>query len=577
MMRAMTDRARVLVLILIMTIGLLLATGISIGILYNAAFKEEKARLVETAQSQARMIEAIARYDAVHSSDFPGGGAAATLKQIIDAHREYEGFGETGEFTLARREDEMIVFVLKHRHSQVQHPDPVPFASDLAEPMRRALSGESGTVVGLDYRGATVLAAYEPVAVVDLGIVAKIDLVEVQRPFWRAGLLAVGLSLLVVVAGAALSIRVSSPLIVELQEQSQELEQTIAALSDSEERFRTTYELAGVGIAQVSLEGRFTNVNPQICEITGYSANEIKHLSFEEITHPDDLDTDMEYARQLLAGEIDRYSLDKRYLRKDGSIIWVNLTGSVVRDSTGEPHHFIAVVVDITARRDAEAAVKRSLNDKEVLLQEIHHRVKNNMQVISSLLSLQAASIDDDRLGKLFQESQSRVRAMALIHEILYDSGDLSKIDLRGYVERLSNGLTRMYGSDPGLVQLRVDAEDITFGIDEMVPCGLAHSELISTSLKYAFPCGRKGKIDIIATSGGDGINLVVRDDGVGIPEELDLRQTNTMGMGLVTNLVERQLGGRLELDRCEGTCFRIFIPDPPGKAEVQPKPGRMS
>ena len=166
---------------------------------------------------------------------------------------------------------------------------------------------------------------------------------------------------------------------------------------------------------------------------------------------------------------------------------------------------------------------------------------------------------------------------MALIHEILYDSGDLSKIDLRDYVERLSNGLTRMYGADPGLVQLCVDAENITFGIDEMVPCGLALSELISNSLKYAFPSGRKGRIDIVATSAGDGINLVVRDDGVGIPEDLDIRKTNTMGMGLVTNLVERQLGGRLELDRCEGTCFRIFIPDPPGKAEVQPKPGRMS
>ena len=158
----MTERARVLVLIMIMSIGLLLVTGITIGILYHAAFEEEKARLVESAHSQARLIEAVARYDIAHSSGFPGGSGAATLQQVVDAHREYEGFGNTGEFTLAKKEGNLIVFLLKHRHTQVEHPEPVPFDSDLAEPMRRALSGQSGVVVGLDYRGATVLAAYEP-------------------------------------------------------------------------------------------------------------------------------------------------------------------------------------------------------------------------------------------------------------------------------------------------------------------------------------------------------------------------------------------------------------------------------
>jgi hypothetical protein len=233
--------------------GLLLVTGITTRILYNAAFDEQKARLTETAQSQARLIEAVARYDAVHSTGFPGGSAAATLQQIVDAHLEYEGFGETGEFTLAKREGDFIVFVLRHRFEGVEHPRPVPFASDLAEPMRRALSGQSGTVVGLDYRGELVLAAHEPVAELDLGIVAKIDLDEVRAPFWRAGLLAFGFSLLVVVGGAVLLVRVSNPMIVQLEERSRHLEKVVTALAGSEERFRETFELAAVGISQVAL------------------------------------------------------------------------------------------------------------------------------------------------------------------------------------------------------------------------------------------------------------------------------------------------------------------------------------
>ncbi len=561
MMRAMTERARVLVLVLIMTMSLLLVTSITIGILYHAAFEEEKQRLVETAQSQARMIEAVARYDALHSADLPGGGASATLQQVVDAHREYEGFGKTGEFTLARREGDDIVFVLEHRHSQVRQPEPVPIDSDIAEPMRRALEGRSGTVVGLDYRGTTVLAAYEPVEILDLGIVAKIDLDEVREPFWRAGLLAIGISMIVAVACTILLVRVSKPLIEEIQERSLMLQDSIDALSESEEMYRTTFELSGVGIAHVALDGRFIEVNQQLCRITGYTADEIKQLSFEDITHPDDIATDLEFARQLLAGEIDRYSMDKRYIRKDSSDVWVNLTGSLVLNRDGSPRHFIAVVEEIGARKKAESAVRDSLAEKEVLLQEIHHRVKNNMQVISSLLSLQAANIEDRRLRGLVQESQSRVRAMALIHEILYDSGDLSSIDLETYLTRLTANLSRMYRPHAGLVTLEVDSEDLMLKIDAMVPCGLAISEIVSNSLKYAFPGDRSGRIEIRASSTAHGeVEIVVRDDGVGIPADVDIRSTGTMGMSLVLGLIEKQLGGKIELDREGGTTFTILM-----------------
>lgn len=554
-MTSAIGRNRVLVLVLVMASGLFLVTGTTIWLLYRAALESIGARLVETAQSQARLFEAIASEEAAHEGRSDRQIDEVVLGQIIDAHHRYKSFAETSEFTLARRDGDLIVYLLGHRHARVELPDPVPIRSADAEPMRRALRGESGTVVGLDYSGATVLAAHEPVAGLGLGIVAKIDLWEVRAPFVNAGLFAFGFSLLVAAAGAALVVRITRPLITELEE-------SVAALSDSEERFRTTFELAGAGIARVALDGRFSEVNDRVCEMTGYTRDEIVKLSFREITHPDDIETDLEYARQLLDGEIERYSMDKRYLRKDSSLIWVRLTGSIVRDGEGRPKYFIAVIEDITSQRAAELAVKNSLREKEVLLQEIHHRVKNNLQVVSSLLSLQSTRIEDPRLRRVFKESQSRVRAMALIHEILYDSKDLAGIRLGAYVERIVDGLMRTYGADPDRVRLVVEAEDLRLGIDEMVPCGLAINELISNSLKYAFPDGREGRITIrVSQDENGGIVLVVRDDGVGLPDDLDLRSSRGMGMGLVLGLVEKQLGGRLEVDRSHGACFTIVIP----------------
>ena len=298
-------------LILIMATAALMVGGIAIALLYQAAFKEAESRLVETAQSQARLLEAIARFDAVHSQNYPGGAIEATLSQIRDAREHYTGFGETGEFTLAQREGDQMVFLLSHRHYDRDLPKPVPFDGALAEPMRRSLSGQSGTVVGLDYRGVTVLAAFEPVGVLDLGIVAKIDLSEIRSPFLTAGLMAMLSGFLIVVVGAVLFVRMTNPLLRQLEE--------------SEQRFRSTFEQAAVGIVHAAPDGRFILFNQRFCSITGYTQEELLTLTFRDITHPDDLGIDNAYVRQLLAGEIATFSMEKRYIRRDGSIVWVNL------------------------------------------------------------------------------------------------------------------------------------------------------------------------------------------------------------------------------------------------------------
>jgi PAS domain S-box-containing protein len=223
----MGERKRLFLLILIMTTVSMVVAGITVYVLYDTSFEQQQERLVETAQSQARLIEAVARFDAAHEridpESYPGGATVATLSQIIDAHSHYRGFGETGEFTLARRAGDDIFFLLRHRHFDLDQQKSVPLDSDLAEPMRRALSGLSGTVVGLDYRGETVLAAHEPVAELGFGIVAKIDLSEIRAPFIRAGLMAICAALLVVFVGAVVFLRVSNPIMKRLQERTAEL------------------------------------------------------------------------------------------------------------------------------------------------------------------------------------------------------------------------------------------------------------------------------------------------------------------------------------------------------------------
>lgn len=223
----MTPPKRILLLIAIMATVSFVVEAVAISMLYRAAFCQERARLVETVKSQACLIEAAARFDSQYSSDYPKGAREATLRQIVDAHEHYEGFGETGEFTLSQKAGNMMVFLLSHRHDDRRTPKPVSFESKLAEPMRRALSGQSGTVIGLDYRGEVVLAAYEPLTELDLGLVAKTDLAEVRAPFVRASVVSTLVALIVVAAGAALFLRVTEPLLARLRRTVSDLEEAM--------------------------------------------------------------------------------------------------------------------------------------------------------------------------------------------------------------------------------------------------------------------------------------------------------------------------------------------------------------
>ena len=216
------------------------------------------------------------------------------------------------------------------------------------------------------------------------------------------------------------------------------------------------------------------------------------------------------------------------------------------------------MLLDITERKQAEKHLKESVQEKEILLKEIHHRVKNNLQVISSLLNLQANRVTDARTLQALGDSQARVRSMALIHEKLYQSQSLARIDFGEYVKSLATDLFRSYQRNFKGIRLNVQVDEVTLGLDQAVSCGLILNELMTNALKYAFPDGRNGTIWVELRANSEHVlSLRVADDGVGIPADVDVLKTDSLGLQLVNSLVG-QLDGNLELERSNGTTFRI-------------------
>lgn len=221
------------------------------------------------------------------------------------------------------------------------------------------------------------------------------------------------------------------------------------------------------------------------------------------------------------------------------------------------------VKADITERKQAEEQTQASLKEKETLLKEIHHRVKNNLQIISSLLNLQSRHIKDEQTLDIFNESRNRIKSIALIHEKLYQSKDLTNINFKGYARYLLNDLCRSYGVNTDRIRLKIDVEDLRLGVETAIPCGLIINELVSNSLKHAFPEGKDGEIQIALHSTDEHeIELTVSDNGMGLAEDLDLENSPSLGLKLV-NILTDQLGGKLAIDSSEGARFQIKFREP--------------
>lgn len=392
------------------------------------------------------------------------------------------------------------------------------------------------------------------------------------------------------------------------------------ALSKSETFYRTIFENTGTATIIVGEDTIITMANKRSEALSGYSVDEIENnLSWMDFVHPDDLEKMKMYHNQRRNPEnlhlgnnmkdlrdhgenvasdaqVKDVSNDKQVknilpneqekslpseepeppvpseyefclLDKNGEEKQIMLSASVIPGTTDR----VISLLDITQRKNAENEVKRSLDEKELLLREIHHRVKNNMQIISSLLNLQRSYVKDAKADNILQESQGRVKSMALVHEKLYQTDDLARINVAEYIRSLSMNLFHSYTVKQG-INLTLDVGEVYFNIDTAVPLGLIINELVSNSLKYAFSDKDEGEIHISLKKTDDsGIyHLKVRDNGNGFPSNLDINNTNSLGLKLVNTLVN-QLDGEMEMVQDNGTCFDIIIHEQKYKERVKP------
>ncbi|MBA4417305.1 MAG: hypothetical protein C0392_05265 [Syntrophus sp. (in: bacteria)] len=328
----------------------------------------------------------------------------------------------------------------------------------------------------------------------------------------------------------------------------------------SEEKYRSIFENAVEGIFQTIPEGQFISVNPSFVRMMGYDSPE---ELIKEIT---------DLSKQVYVNTEDRLSFKKvleeqgvipgfetQFYRKNGSKIWVSLTARAVKNEAGKVLYYEGVAEDITSRKQAEESLKSSLREKEILIREIHHRVKNNLSVILGLLSLQADKIETaEQAVAAFQKSRDRIYSMALVHQRLYEKTDLSCIDMEHYIYDISSKLKDIYAPDRNII-IESNAKDVVLDINTAIPVGLILNELITNAMKYAFPDNREGSVTLSLSLQDTSLCLSVADNGIGLPEEI---RGDTFGMELI-NLLTSQIDGTLDIQRDKGTRFTITFPCP--------------
>lgn len=333
--------------------------------------------------------------------------------------------------------------------------------------------------------------------------------------------------------------------------------ETQQALLKSEEKFRTLFELCNDGACILEPGGRLLEVNHRACEEFGFPREELLGKSMRELRAPDQArDFDKQVREIQRRGQL---VFETRHLRRDGTSFPTEVSVRTF-DYQGKPALF-GTFRNISKRKQDEEKLRASLNEKEVLLKEIHHRVKNNLQVVSNLLFLQSQRFSEPELVASFHESQSRVCAMALAHEQLYQTENLADVSVKTYVEGLIERLRDVFFLPSQEISWQLEAEEIVLDTEKVIPFGLLLTELLSNAHKHAFVDKKVGNIAISIHRCGEKVVLAVADDGVGLPADFDYRKAKTLGMQLLTAFAN-QLNGTLELEPGHGTQFKVgFVP----------------
>jgi PAS domain S-box-containing protein len=343
-----------------------------------------------------------------------------------------------------------------------------------------------------------------------------------------------------------------------------ERHQAAEVLRESEARFRSLLQsIPTVAVQAYGPDGTTQYWNQASEKLYGYTAQEAIGRNVLDMIIPPERRTEVAQAFQQMAQTGKPLPASERSLmRKDGSTVAVFSSHAIVQ-IPGHPSELFCLDIDLSERKLAEEEIKTSLAEKEVLLKEVHHRVKNNLAAIIGLLNLQELKKDDATTKAALEELSGRIRSMALVHELLYKSGSFSRINFQDYLEELIAHLSSSYERSARF-HVSVAAEGVVMGLDSAIPCGLLTTELLTNAFKYAFPEGRPRlgadncEIAVSVEWDGGTYTLSVADNGVGFPVDMDWTDTNTMGLLLVKMLGQYQLQGRVELDRSCGTTFRL-------------------
>ena len=552
--------------------------------IYLVNLEEQRGWLLRVAQNQARLIEAVANFDSQFSQqDHPRGSWGATLSQIRAAHDDNPGFGKTGEFVLARIEGEDIVFLLKRRFSGQGISGKVPLKSGLAEPMLHALQGQSGTLIGTDYRNVRVLAAYEPIQGMDMGIVAKIDMAEIRAPFIKVGIVAGISTLLLIVIGAVISRGISVPLIDSLRE--------------SEERKGTILQSALDAIITIEDDGTVLEFNPAAEIIFGYTADQAKGRNIADLIiphhlrdkHRKGLKRYLETGENIIIGK----QIEIPAIRSDGSEFPIELT--ISRIQLKERGLFTAFIRDISEAKSYQLALQNAKEDaeranlaKSEFLASMSHDLRTPLNAImgfSEMMNIKTFGPlgDSHYEGYATDIHESGKLLVSLIDDIL----DISKVEAGKY-ELFEENLDVNVLIQSSVTMISTLAETARTYLATNIEPGLPllHGDersliqvlnnLLSNAIKFT---PENGKIEISANISGDGcINIQVTDTGIGMSaknigkalrpfEQADsIHAKRHEGTGLGLHLCQKLMqlhGGTIDIESTidKGTTITVTFP----------------
>lgn len=581
----MSERRRILLLsIAILVLVSLSAATLAILVLYHATFEQHRDRLIQMAQHRAKIIATVSKFDASpHEEAIRGAAGAREISELVDVYRHFATFGNTGEFTLARREGDWIVWLLRSAEQGGEEAPPPLLEAEAPLPMQRALRGETGSVIATDYRGTRVLAAYEPVPELGWGVVAKIDIAEIREPFLRAALLSGGLAILLIAAGVALNVRVTSPLVRRIEERvarrtaelsrlNLDLEQEIAERRQAEQGLRRMSKVFMEATAPILIQdrsGRIIDMNAEVERCYGWRRDELLRQPVENLVPPEYRSQHREYVARCMRGSEVRNVEGYRGTRS-GDVIPVLLTYSLLTGEEGETGGIVTIAKDLTEQKRLEEQLRAAAGEAAMaeererrnLAVDLHDGVGQLLGLTSMKLGALRTSVSGFGLGPTVRElEQILIDVQRSISSLVFQLSPpaLHDVGLVAATQSLGEDMERRFGLHVTLEEegerQRLDEATRTSlfrALREILVNVAKHAETDGADVRFAWRDGR--------------IEITVEDDGVGFDAA-----TPTSGYGLFS-VRERlnRLGGSLEIESSPGEGARIFLAAPLAAADEE-------